>query len=120
MLPLLVAAGIASVTIAYDGYGDEGQIERVAAFDVAGIESPIPAVACPRHDSRFCGGVTTSEAMLADALDTLGYEVLARCFLGWENNEGAVGAMTLNVASGAITVEHDRRVTALEHDQRVL
>ena len=77
-------------------------------------------MACPRHASRFGGGVTTSDATLPKALDALGYEVLAACFAGWENNEGAVGAMTIDVGRGTISVEHDWRVTALERAERIL
>ncbi len=119
IVPILAAHGVARLTIAYDGYGDEGQIDGIAAMDSDGVALDLPVVACPRHDGRFDGGVTKSDATLAEALETLGYEVLADCFSGWENNDGAVGSMTLDVATGTITVEHDWRVMTLDRDERV-
>lgn len=120
IVPALVAYGIASIAIAYDGYGDEGQIESITAFDAAGAERPLPEAACPRHETRFCGGIAEAEGTLAQALDAFGYEVLAAFFGGWENNEGSLGTVIIDATTGAITVAHDWRVTALERDERTL
>ena len=113
LIPILAAHGITTVVIAYDGYGDEGQIDTITAMDADGAEAAMPLVACQRFDSRFGGGVTASNAFLPEALDALGYEVLAACFGGWENNEGSLGSLTIDVAAGTIAV-------ALERDERTL
>lgn len=38
----LAGAGIASVTVSFDGYGDSGQIESIVAHDAAHAEIPLP------------------------------------------------------------------------------
>ena len=42
--PILAAHGIARVTIGYNGEGDEGQVNDVAAFDEAGDQVDLPDV----------------------------------------------------------------------------
>lgn len=119
LIPILAAHGIASVVYAYDGYGDEGQLDETTAFDALGAVLPLPDIACRRHDTGLGGAVAASDATLAEAVEALGYEALAASFPGWENNEGALGTITLDVAAGTLAVAHDWRVTALERDERV-
>ena len=57
--PILAAHGIARVTIGYNGEGDEGQVNDVAAFDEAGDQVDLPAVDCERHQLGFDGTVAS-------------------------------------------------------------
>jgi hypothetical protein len=73
----LAAHGIAQVTIVFDGFGGEAQIESAMALEVAGGERPLQNTACARHGSGFGGGVSETDGTPFQALVSLGYEVLA-------------------------------------------
>ena len=73
LCPLLERLGIATVTIEYNGAGDEGTVEPIV------FEPPLPVV--------------------PDGLeDSLEEAVLAQLNPGWEINEGFCGTFVLHVA----------------------
>ncbi|MGC2201845.1 MAG: DUF6878 family protein, partial [Stellaceae bacterium] len=88
----LARAGITSVIVNFDGYGDSGQIEQVevragdatAELSAHQIEFVDPVLGDPQKVER-------STHTLSDAIETLVYAFLEQSHSGWEDNDGAYG-----------------------------
>ncbi len=110
----LVAAGVTQVIVTFDGYGDSGQIEDISAL--AGGES----VDLPEAQiiiARVIWGVdeiAESTMSVEEAIEQLAYDFLAETHGGWENNDGAYGEFTFDVAEWEITLDYNERYTATE------
>jgi hypothetical protein len=94
----LAAAGISAVTVTFDGESDNGQIQDVQATkDDAPIKLPGDYVACKivRYGQA---GTIQSPSILREALEALVYHFLETVQDGWENDAGAYGTFTLDVA----------------------
>ncbi len=110
----LAASGITRVELAFDGYGDEGQIESVDTF--AG-EEPIklPDIEVTLATLGWRDTEPNDTAMsLSGAIEHLAYDLLATTHAGWENNEGAYGTFTFDTANRTITLEHNERFTDVQ------
>lgn len=111
----LVGAGIASVTVAFDGYGDSGQIQSIEARDVLDAETPLPeetvaivAIVWGRPDPE-------SRAMsVREAIEHLAYEALEETHAGWEINDGSFGDFVLDVPALEIRLDYNERFTSTE------
>jgi hypothetical protein len=107
----LAAAGLTSITVEFDGEGDSGQINGIAAH--AG-EAPavLPSTALTLYQASHNGGdLRTTETNLRDAIETLCYDYLTQCHDGWENNDGAYGTFEFDVATRAVHLDIDERFT---------
>ncbi len=60
-----------------------------------------------------------STVSIADAIERLAYDLLAQTHCGWENNDGAYGDFTFDVAERTITLDYNERYTASEYSQHV-
>lgn len=89
----LIGAGVAHVVAEYDGCGDSGQIDTIEFLDAARQ----PCAALP-------DGV---EREVEDFL----YDLLEARHGGWENNDGACGTFTWDLAQDALDHEHKARFT---------
>jgi hypothetical protein len=72
-LTLLAARGIARVEIDYDGYGDSGQVNDIAAYGADGSTVPLAvaeSIAAPGE--QFCGPYNS----LHDALDDFSWTII--------------------------------------------
>lgn len=110
----LAAAGITSVTVTFDGYGDSGQIEDVTTQrgDTI-VDLPAGQVALSSAGWNS-DGVSTAQVDLAAAIEQLCYDLLQQSHPGWENNDGAFGDFVFDVAARTITLDHNERYTASE------
>ena len=107
----LAASGITSVTVTFDGEGDSGQIQEIAAY-VAGNPHPLPDVAIEIQQAPWGGGkLDSSHGPLRDAVETLCYDFLSQEHGGWENNDGAYGEFIFNVAERTVELEFNGRYT---------
>ena len=113
LCPILAAHGITTLTIGYDGGGDEGQVEHVEAFGPAGA-TDLPDVECRRHGMEFNGTTDEQPDRLTSAIESFGYEVLEGVHGGWEINDGAFGSLTIDVASRSASLEHNSRYTTYD------
>ncbi len=52
----------------------------------------------------------TSYGSLTEGLDAFAWSVLDLYHAGFENNEGGFGSIEIDVAKGAITVDHNDRI----------
>lgn len=105
----LERAGITSVRLTFDGYGDEGQIESIDAH--AGSEpAEFPESKVTLTSLSWCDPEPTDRTMtLPDAVEQLAYDCLTATHLGWENNDGAYGTFVFDVAARTIALEHHER-----------
>lgn len=105
----LAEAGIHKVTVEYDGGGDSGQIEDVAAWNAANERMPFPTdhkITLISENPAF----PFSEQNLEAAVETIAWDYLEICS-GWENNDGAFGTFVFDVPAGTVTLEHNERYT---------
>lgn len=111
----LTAAGITHVTVAFDGYGDSGQIESVEAFsDEVLVKLPDIEVAIA---SACWGdpGIAAQTMTLFDAIERMAYDFLAGAHGGWENDDGAYGEFCFDARSGTIQLDYHERFTSSEY-----
>ncbi len=115
LIPQLRLAGIASIEIRFDGYGDSGAIEEIECRDAAGqvLACPEISVAVAPDDDAAAAGESKQET-LNGALESLGYLALERHHPGWEINDGASGSLTIDVAEASFTLECSLRYTGYE------
>ncbi len=110
----LAAAGITTVSITFDGSGDEGQIESVdvCAGEATGTLPEVDVeIATPAWDGSELHRRTLP---LFEAIEQLAYALLAETHGGWENNEGAYGEFTFDVAGRTIHLDYNVRVESSE------
>ncbi len=112
---ILAEHGITAVIVNFDGYGDSGQIEdiTVQSGDVA-VELPAERIEIfrPAWDSP---DIERQTHTVREAIEALSYDFLAQTHCGWENNDGAYGDFTFDVAGGSITLDYNERYTATEN-----
>ena len=103
ILAALNRARIATVEVAYDGEGDEGQIGEITSTDRKGKPAALEgSVLLTLHSTRC-------SYTLAEALEEFTWEVLAAYHDGFENNEGGFGTLSIDVASGTVSLSHNNR-----------
>jgi hypothetical protein len=107
----LSAAGITRVHINFDGAGDSGQIEFVGARAGEKLVE-FPAITVAFHRTSFgIDEITTDDMPLREAVEELCYGYLEQEYDGWENNDGAFGEFTFDVAERRIVLEFNGRFT---------
>ena len=115
----LNTAGIASVVVSFDGYGDSGQIENIE------VRAGETIVAMPEGEIEIARAVwdqpepERSTVSIADAIERLVYDFLEETHSGWEDNDGAYGDFTFDVAERSITLDYNERYTASDYSQHV-
>lgn len=115
LLNALALAGVTHVVVTFDGYGDSGQIESVEAragdddIGMPGASIEIAEAIWGQSEPE------RSTVSIATAIESLAYDVLERTHCGWENNDGAYGDITFDVAEHAITLDYNERYTASEN-----
>lgn len=91
LISQLSERGVVRVEVEYDGSGDEGFVESIAAFTIEGTKVELS------DESR-------------DLIDQYTYEGIP---YDWYNNEGGYGTMRIDVAKEAFFVEHNQRYIAV-------
>ena len=108
----LATAGIATVTIDFDGYGDSGSFQEAAAYRAEKTQIPLPApdivvqtVVYETNTVSVSDKVTTAR----DFLEDLATDFLEETHSGWEDGEGAYGQFRFSLADRTITLEYNER-----------
>ena len=115
----LTAAGITKVVVHFDGCGDNGQIEDVTTY-VGDAEAEIPSCAIEIARPRWGEPEAHQEpCSLHDAIEALSYDALEETHAGWENNEGAYGDFTFDVAARTITLDYNERYETSDYTQHI-
>lgn len=113
----LAAAGITSILVRFDGCGDSGQIEEI---DVVAGDKPATLPTGNVTIQRANWGADEAdpeECTMSDAVEALVYALLEETHGGWENNEGAYGKFTFNVAERTITLDYNERYETSNYTQ---
>lgn len=124
------AAGLARVTVTFDGCGDSGQIESVDAYgaDDQKIDLPAEAITYPcafmerRYEpttetpsgNRFLGyevGEIEKTSTLRQIVEDIFWDFIGAKHGGWENNDGGFGECVFEVESQTIRLEMNERYT---------
>jgi hypothetical protein len=115
----LAAAGITIVVVAFDGYGDSGQIENVEAKSCEDLVA-LPSVGVEIASAVWDQTEPERTAMtLYDAIERLVFDFLGMTHDGWENSDGAYGDFTFDVAERTITLDYNERYMQSEYSQHV-
>jgi hypothetical protein len=115
----LAAAGITIVVVAFDGYGDSGQIENVEAKAGEDLVA-LPSVEVEIASAVWDKAEPDRTAMTVhDAIERLVFEFLGVTHDGWENSDGAYGDFTFDVAERTITLDYNERYMQSEYSQHV-
>jgi hypothetical protein len=115
LFSVLAGAGIVTVTVEFDGYGDSGQIESIDAIGKDGMSRELPATWITIRRARWGEAEPASEEMtVAEAVERLAYDLLGGAHPGWEINDGSYGTFVFDVAAGAITLNCNVRFTDSE------
>ncbi len=111
----LAAAGITSVHVEFDGYGDSGQIEDITVK--AGEEpAELPDERIEIFDPVWGSADLEKQTVtIGEAIEALAYAFLRQTHAGWENNDGAYGDFTFDVATRTISLDYNERYTSSEN-----
>jgi hypothetical protein len=117
LLDALAAQGITAVIVTFDGSGDSGQVENI---EVQGHVIDLPATQVELAFASWRSTDIRRETLsLTDAVEALVYELLRQTHEGWENNEGAYGEFTFNVAKRSITLDYNERYEDSKYTQHL-
>ena len=110
MFDALAAAGLTLVEVEFDGESDSGQIgslhsPRRRRGATAGIVPDAVAGNLQHRQTGFGGN------SLHEAIEMLCYDLLSQKQGGWENDGGAFGQFTFDVARRKIELEFNARFT---------
>ena len=115
LLNALALAGVTRVVVSFDGYGDSGQIENVEA-QAGGDPVTMPGAAIEIAEAVLDQvEPKRSSVSIAEAVESLAYDVLERTHCGWENNDGAYGDVIFDAEEETITLDYNERYTASEN-----
>ena len=110
LFEVLRAGGISSVVVSFDCSGDSGQIEDVTACTSDGDQVELPNGTVAYQEVRFHAPEPTLTVVpVRNVVENLVYELLGQSHGGWENDDGAYGEFTFDVASGSITLAYNER-----------
>lgn len=110
----LAAAGITHVTVTFDGYGDSGQIDSIAAWagetavEFPAVEISYAALTWDKPE------VEMRSLSLEDVVEQLAYDFLSDAHGGWENDDGAYGEFCFDAGARCIHLEYNERFTSSE------
>jgi len=111
----LVASGVTRIIAEFDGEGDSGQLNGVAAYRGETLVAlPLQPISLQRSEFNTQGLTTRSET-LENAVITLCYDYLEQEYAGWENNDGAYSEFTFDVAARLIELDMNVRVSDTTH-----
>jgi hypothetical protein len=105
----LSGAAITTLTVTFDGEGDSGQIQDIAACQEAEARD-LPNIQLKILEASWNTGKHDGhETTLSDAIERLCFDLLSQEHEGWENNDGAFGEFTFDVPGRTIELEFNAR-----------
>jgi hypothetical protein len=118
--------GATSVVVSYSGSGDSGQIDEVSVYrnkeQIKSQENVSILVASSKwsEDDGWIERVKSTPLALEAALEQFVYDWIESEHSGWENNDGASGECTIEVASNEFILSHVTYYTESESTEHVL
>ena len=128
LLAALAAAGAGTATVAYEGYGDEGQIENttIEAAASTAIELTDEIVVVVLHlvseyrDGAWHWRTEQKSVALSAALQEFVWGAIELHHSGFENGSGGGGEVLFDVAAGSVKLEHREDYTEHEYTETEL
>jgi hypothetical protein len=115
----LASAGITTVIIEFDGGGDSGQVESIEAR-IGEKLVDLPDAKIELAQSLWGSpNIERSAFSIRDAVEQIAYDFLEETHRGWENNDGAYGEFTIDVAERTITLDFNERISEAIYSQHV-
>lgn len=112
----MVDAGIETVSVSYDGYGDSGGVEDVSIDPPGSREVKIPYL----YPVFGAPEVRLSVIEIDEALNHIAEDAISEAGLdGYENGEGGRGVVVIEAAPPRITVVHRTPVVTYEEETHV-
>lgn len=119
--------GVTRVEIAYSGSGDSGQVDMITLYRGKDVVEPIGQVSVVSTASRFDLETSTwiertqeETTSLEEALEDFVYDWSEFEHPGWENNDGASGDCTIDVAANEFNLDHVTYYTESESESHTL
>ena len=109
-----------SVVVSFSGSGDSGQIDQVSIYQDKTELKPTKKISILiatskwNQESGWIERVLSKPMPLADALEALVYDWIESEHAGWENNDGASGECTIEVAEDKFLLNHTTYYTESE------
>lgn len=126
------------VLVDFDGYGDEGQIQRVIAVRENGDEAELPESEltfewpevtrvltaaghgnAPANPQGFQIYGEKQGGSLSAAIEALCYALLWITYSHWGDGEGAYGTFTIDAEDGSINLDFNERFVDAEYSNHV-
>jgi len=101
LLDVLKLRGVACVQMEYNGSGDSGAVESVRALSGMPYYYAESADVQPTEIKEI--DLTEGEKTI---FEEFAYQFLASKHLGWENNSGGSGTVTIEIATAKATLDH--------------
>ncbi len=113
LFDVLHGLGVAKVEVYFDGYGDAGQIEDIAAFDAAGAKLKVNGLLTIKtvKDDLTEGHIEDKQCSIAEGIERVCYEYLTATHDGWENDDGSFGTFVFDVAAHTVKLDVSERYT---------
>jgi hypothetical protein len=116
----LAQAGVTTILVTFDGYGDSEQIEDISVHSGPDIPINLPAVNIEIARAEWGNQEITRQTLsVREAIERLAYDFLEETHGGWENNGGAYGDFLFDVAERTITLNYNERIETSEYTQHV-
>lgn len=119
--PILVGAlekaAVARVCIYYDGYGDQGAVGDIVAAARDNEDSDISEELDYPTYENWRSVTRMRRGSLHAALTDFAEIAIAHHYRGWENNEGAIGEIDIDVQAGSFLIAHTSRMMTTENKQ---
>lgn len=115
---VLVAAGIQLVTVDFDGYGDEGQLQEPVGFDAANKEISLPSASIIVRKVEFeSSTIVEASTSVAEFVNNLTSDLLQKTHGGWQDGEGAYGTFSFDLEDRTITFQYHERYVETEYHE---
>lgn len=118
VLPILRQHRINTVTVYFNGEGDNGAIEDVAYEPCENPEVlkalPIEHISTSSYfeEGQWRRTTTPEQSTLNEAIDALTNDYLEETGVDWYNNDGGYGELVIDVREGTVSLEVNVRVTS--------
>ena len=128
LLAALARAGVASATVAYEGYGDEGQIENTMLVNAEstaveltdGVVVALFHLVSDYRDGAWHRRTEQQSVTLYAALQEFVWGAIELHHSGFENGSGGGGEVQFSVAAGTVRLEHREDYTEHEYTETEL
>lgn len=115
MMQALREAGVKSVEIEFDGYGDSGNIEGIAYTPPADGKAEVDDSPHEVTDWSQSGPERKVRNYTLDELvEEVCYSLLGSWHPGWEINEGSYGTFRIDAEADSIALTFNQRIESVE------